>query len=700
MHFVSRYCLVLIVLAGCAAANRVAYPGAKRSAQVDVYHGVRVADPYRDLEDLAAPATQAWVQQENALSQPYLASIPARGRIVTRLTELWRYERIGLPKQRGKLTFYLRNDGEQNQDVLYVEESGRSRVLFDPNAIRGDATVAITDYEPSPDGRFVAYSISDGGTDWKIWRVRDAETGQDLSDELRYIKFTQVSWARDGGGFYYSRYAVAADGRGDDNQQVSLVFHRLNTPQSDDRFVHRIGDHPTRNPYGFVTDDGRYLVINIFDGYDRNGIDILDLRAADAKVHHLIDRWDALYDYIGSEGEEIFFHTTLGTPQGRIVAVNATHPDMGSWREVVAQAPESLNTASYVSGKLILQYLKDAKSLVKVYDAQGRQLHEVVLPGLGSADGFASQRGSADTFYTYTDFLTPSTVFRYDPAANVSTTFNQSVNSFDAKPYLAEQVFYKSKDGTRVPMFLVHRRDLKHDGRNPTLLYGYGGFAQPMTPAFATSVAMWLEMGGVYAVANIRGGNEYGEAWHEAGTKLHKQNVFDDFIAAAEWLIDQHVTARDRLVIRGRSNGGLLIGAAMTQRPDLFAATLPGVGVLDLLRYQTASANARQWSSDYGLSEDAAQFQALYAYSPVHHIKSGVCYPPTLITTADHDDRVVPWHSFKFGAALQAAQGCANPILVRVETRAGHGAGKPLWMQIEDIADQWAFAAQRLRMEW
>jgi prolyl oligopeptidase len=680
------------------------YPAAPRGDVVDDYHGTRVADPYRWLEDAGSAATRRFVAEQNALAQPWLEALPQRAWIRDRLARLWNYERVGVPRREGGRYFFLRNDGSQNQSVLYVAESldAPPRVLFDPNAARDDATVALARFEPSPDGRVLAYSISDGGTDWEIWRFRDVATGADLPGELRFTKFWEVSWAPDASGVYYSRYprraGAAADARGDDQAQPAVYFHRLGTPQDGDRLVYRVQDHPTRAPSGSVSDDGRWLVVTLFDGYQRNGVDLVDLRDPQAPPRRLFGAWDARYDVIGAEGDTFYVQTTHQAPRGRIVAVDAGDPAPARWREVVPQQPTALAESNLVGGRIVASYVQDARSVARLHERDGRLVGDVPLPGLGTIGGFPGSVRDPETFFAYTDHLQPGQVLRYDVATNTASVFRAPKLPADTSPYVTRQVFYTSRDGTRVPMFIVHRRDLKLDGNAPTLLYGYGGFNVSLTPGFKPTVLVWLEMGGIYAEANLRGGGEYGEPWHEAGTLLRKQNVFDDFIAAGEYLVREGYTRPQRLAISGRSNGGLLVGATLLQRPDLFGAALPGVGVLDMLRYHTASANARQWSSDYGLSEDPAQFRALLAYSPVHNVREGACYPPTLVTTADRDDRVVPWHSYKFAAALQHAQGCRNPVLIRVETRAGHGAGKPLWMQVEDFADQWAFAASALGM--
>jgi prolyl oligopeptidase len=705
---------LVVAAAGCQSnppppqaqsPDAFSYPAAERVAQVDQYHGTAVIDPYRWLEDLGSAQTKRWVEAQNQLAQPYLESIPARAWIKQRLSELWNYERHGVPVREGGRYFSTRNDGHQDQSVLQVADglNAPARVLLDPNILSRDATIALADFTPSPDGRYVAYALSDGGTDWKIWRIRDVNTAQDLPDILQFTKFTQVSWDRDSSGLYYSRYPLGADGQGDASRQVAIHRHRLGDAQAQDQLIFAVTDHPTRNPYPRVTEDGRFLIIEVFDGYATNGIYYLPLkgpgRPAAREALRLLDEWKGLYTYLGSTGSTMYFKTTDGAPRGRVIAIDVEHPGRSAWRDIVPEADETLESASYVGGQVIASYLRDAHAHVRVFDASGKFRYEVPLPGNGTVDGFNGHASSPETFFAYSDYITPAALYRYDANTNRVELYRAPVIAADTSQYVTDQAFFASKDGTRIPIFITHRRGMQRDGATPLLLYGYGGFNNAVTPVFSPSILVWLEMGGAYAVVNLRGGSEYGESWHEAGTKLKKQNVFDDFVSAARWLVDERYTSRDRLAAYGRSNGGLLVGAVLTQQSDLFAATLPAVGVLDMLRYQTASANARQWSSDYGLSEDPDEFEALRAYSPYHNVETGKCYPPTLITTADHDDRVVPWHSYKFGAALQAAQGCPNPVLVRVETRAGHGAGKPIWMQIDDVADQWAFLTRHLRME-
>jgi prolyl oligopeptidase len=681
-------------------AEKPAYPDTPTGDVADDYHGTKVADPYRALEQLDSESTAQWVKAQNAVTQPILEKLPNRAWLKQRLTELWSYERFGVANKAGSHYYFTRNDGKQNQAVLYVSDDllSAGRPLFDPNTAIQDATIAISDYTPGPKGEVVAYAISDGGTDWQIWNFRRASDGKDVDAGLRRTKFWGVSWARDGSGVYYSLYPARPDGRGDDAGRPDIYFHKLGDPQERDRLVYKVQNHATRVPQGTVTEDGRYLVISLFDGNIVNGVDVLELGKPGAKAKPLFDKWDAYYTFMGSKGDELFFHTTNGAPNARVVAVNAKKPQPSAWRTVIPEAQMALDSAHYVGGRIIASYVKDAHSLVKLFEPSGKEVGDVPLPGLGTTSGFDGESEDTETFFAYTDYVTPTAIYRYEPATNTVSPWRTPKIPAKTDVYVTEQVFYNSKDGTRVPMFITHRRDMKKDGNQPTLLYGYGGFNASATPSFRAQFLAWLDMGGVIAEANLRGGGEYGEAWHIAGTRSQKQNVFDDFIAAAEYLISEKYTNPKRLAIHGRSNGGLLVGAVMLQRPELFGAALPAVGVLDMLRYHTASANARQWSTDYGLSENAEDFKAQFAYSPLHNVKAGACYPPTLITTADHDDRVVPWHSFKFAAALQKAQGCANPVLIRVETRAGHGSGKPVWMQIEDFADQWAFVAQALGM--
>jgi prolyl oligopeptidase len=688
-----------------AEAARIQYPPAPRGDVVDVYHDVKVADPYRAFENVDAPATREWVTAENALSQPYLERLPQRAWLGNRLKQLWTYERFGVPKSEAGRYFYLRNDGTQDQSVLYVADglNAPPRVLVDPNGKRDDATIALAEWYPSPDGKIMAYALADAGSDWNIWHFRRVDDGIELP-VLKFSKFWPLAWARDSSGVYYSRYPVkpgqnAGEAtRGDDAGRPDLYYHRLDDPQSADELIFRVADSATRVPSPEITEDGRYLVITLFEGYDANGVLIQDLRKPKAKPRPLFVAWDALYTFMGSKGDTLYFKTTHNAPRGRVIAVDVNNPGPQAWRAVVPQSEDPINEAHFVGGRIVVEYTRDAISVLKVFEASGAEAGEAKLPGLGTVKDFEGRGASPEAFFSYSDYQSPTRILRLDTSSNSVADFRVPKVPADFSPYVTDQVFYRSKDGTRVPMFIIRRKDAPRDGNQPVMLYGYGGFNQIMSPTFSPSVQAWLELGGIYAVANLRGGGEYGEEWHLAGTKLKKQNVFDDFIAAGEYLVRENYTNPKKLAIIGRSNGGLLIGAALTQRPDLFGAALPGVGVMDMLRYQTASANARQWSSDFGLSENPEEFNAIRAYSPVHNVKPGTCYPPTLVTTADHDDRVVPWHSYKFAAELQHAQGCDQPVLIRVETRAGHGSGKPVWMQIEDYADQFGFVANALGM--
>ena len=690
---------VPLVASSCGETEpAMEYPESPRGDVVDTYHGVEVADPYRWLEELDGPETRAWIEAQNALSVPALEAIPARDEVKNRLTALWDHERFTTPFKEGGKYFYSRNDGLQNHFVTFVADAldAEPRVLLDPNAFSEDGTVSLAGLVVSPGAKHVAYARSDGGSDWRSWSVRNVETGDDLPDRIDHTKFTGVSWSRDGESFYYSRYPIGADGEGDGGRAVRVFRHQLGTSMDQDELVYEIPEHPRRNPYATVSDDGRYLVISVQEGYLTNAVYYRDLETPDAPVVKLLDEWDALYTFLGNEGSRFFFMTTLDAPRNRVLAVDVENPDRDQWEEILPQREEALTGVSLVGGRLVASYLKNVLPLVEVLELDGTAVRTVELPGVGSVSGFGGAPDDDETFYALTSYAQPTTIYRYDVETGESSEFRRAGVDIDPEEFVTTQVFYASKDGTRIPMFITHRRDVELDGRNPTLLYGYGGFNISMTPAFSLSRFVWVERGGVLAVPNLRGGGEYGKEWHLAGTKDRKQNVFDDFIAAAEYLIGEGYTSSEKLAIQGGSNGGLLVAASLIQRPELFGAALPAVGVLDMLRYHLPSANARNWNTDYGLSEVEEEFEAQYAYSPLHNLEEGACYPPTLVTTADHDDRVVPWHSYKFGAAMQSAQGCDQPVLVRVETRAGHGAGKPTWMQIEDIADQWAFVLRHL----
>ncbi|MEE2777822.1 MAG: prolyl oligopeptidase family serine peptidase [Acidobacteriota bacterium] len=694
----------LLAIVACARDSnprrqRLAYPESPREEQVDDYHGSQVADPYRWLEELDAQRTAEWVNDQNALSGPLLADLPLRAHFETRLTELSDYDRIGLPRRFGDRLFWERNDGLQDQyELVVVDGGGRPRVLLDPNGFSSDATIALAGWQPSPDGSLIAFARSDGGSDWRDWHVRDVATGTDLDEVLTHIKFTPISWLPDSSGFYYSRYPLAHSGVADGSREVSVYFHRIGSPQTEDEIVFSQPEHPQTNPYATVTEDGRYLVLRLSDGYLKNAVWFRDLDPGSAAdFEPLLDNWDSVYHFLGNEGSTFFFETVLDAPNGRVVALDVDSDDR-TLREIVPMTEHALQSSSLVGGAIFAEYLVDVVSRVEIWDLSGQRRDELDLPGPGSVGGLGGRNDQTETYYSFESITRPRTTYRYDFASGTSEAFHEPVLPVDAARFETRQVFFESRDGTRVPMFVAHRSDLDPELPHPTMLYGYGGFNVALGPSFMASRLMWMEQGGVYAIANLRGGGEYGKQWHLAGARHNKQNVFDDFIAAAEWLISSGTTTPEQLAISGGSNGGLLVAAGMIQRPDLFAAVLPAVGVLDMLRYHLPSHNARNWADDYGLSENEDDFRSQIAYSPLHNLEDGACYPPTLITTADHDDRVVPWHSYKFAAAAQHAQGCERPVLLSVETRAGHGAGKPMWMQIEDAARRHAFAAEATGM--
>jgi prolyl oligopeptidase len=685
-----------------ASGQPLSYPVTKKVDQTDNYHGTVIADPYRWLEDANSADTKAWVEAENKVTQAYLAQIPQRDTIRQRLTQLWNFERYSVPSKEGGRYFYNRNDGLQNQSVLYTMKSlsDTPRVLLDPNTLATDGTVALSGGEVSPDGKLFAYGTAASGSDWNEWKVRDIETGKDLADHLKWVKFSQTAWTKDGKGFFYSRYDEPKEATklADVNYFQKLYFHKVGTAQDADKLVY---DRPDQKEWGFgaqTTDDGRYLLITVTKGTaHKYRIFYKDLSRADAPVVPLIDNFDAAYDFIDNIGPVFYFRTDKDAPRQRIVAIDTRKPGQSNWKQIIPEAGDTLVGAHMINNQIVAQYLKDARSVVRIADRDGKQVRELALPGIGSVAGFTGKRGDTETFYSFTGFTTPTTIYRLDMKTGKASVFRQPKVEFDPNAFETRQQFYTSRDGTKVPMFLVSKKGIKLDGSNPTYLYGYGGFNISITPGFSPANLAWMEMGGVYVVANLRGGGEYGEAWHEAGTKLQKQNVFDDFIGAAEWLIANKVTSPEKLAIGGGSNGGLLVGAAMTQRPELFGAAIPQVGVMDMLRFHKFTIGWA-WTSDYGSSENPDEFKALVKYSPLHNLKPGSCYPATMITTADHDDRVVPAHSFKFAATAQAAQGGSAPVIIRIDTKAGHGAGKPTAKQIDEVADRWGFLTKALKM--
>jgi prolyl oligopeptidase len=697
---------LLFVLAPSPAADEaIKYPPTRRGDVVEVHHGIKVADPYRWLEEAVRKSKEVadWVEAQNKVTFAYLKSIPQRESIRKRITELVNHERYTAPFKAGGRYFYTRNDGLQNQSVLYTMESldGKPRVLLDPNTLSKDGTVALTTLAVSNDGKYLAYGLAEAGSDWQRWKVRDIATGKDRDEELRWIKFSAASWTRDGKGFFYSRFDEPKAGTRLTavNLNQKVYYHRVGTPQFDDVLVYRRPDQPTWSFRTSVTEDGRYLILSIRTSTDpRNRVVYKDLTEPYGMPIDLIEDFKNDFTFIANDGPVFYFRTDLGAPKGRVIAIDIRKPARENYKEILPEAKDSLVGVHVTGNLLICTYLKDAKTQVKMYTLDGAFVREMKFPNIVTVSGFGGRRTDTETFYTLSSFATPPNIYRYDLATGKSTLFRTPKVKFNPDDYVVEQVFYTSKDGTKIPMFLTYKKGISLDGQNPTILYGYGGFNIPLLPSYAVSRIAWLEMGGIYAQANLRGGGEYGKEWHQAGTKLKKQNVFDDFIAAAEYLIDKKYTSTRKLAIKGGSNGGLLVGACMTQRPDLFGACLPAVGVMDMLRFHKFTAG-RFWVDDYGSPDKASEFKALHAYSPYHNLKRGTKYPPTLVTTADTDDRVVPGHSFKFAAMLQYCQAGSAPVLARIETRAGHGAGKPIAKVIEELADEYAFLVKNLGVD-
>ncbi|TAE56564.1 MAG: S9 family peptidase [Nostocales cyanobacterium] len=676
------------------------YPTIHKSDQVNNYHGVIVADPYRDLEEPDTEVTKTWVEAQNQVTFNYLKEIPARETIKERLTQLWDYEKYGIPFKRGDNYFYFKNDGLQNQSVLYTLPSldAEPRVLLDPNQLSEDGTVALSGIAINDNGTLLAYGLSSSGSDWQEWKVRDIPTGKDLTDHLQWIKFSGASWTNDHQGFFYSRYDQPNEKSKleDVNYFQKLYYHKIGTSQSEDILIYHRPDQKEWGFSGEVTEDGKYLIISVWLGTDsRNLVFYKDLTNSNGEVIELINQFEANYSFIDNDGDIFYFRTDLNAPRGRVIAIDTKNPTSENWQEIIPQTAEKLDSVGILNHQFVADYLQDAYSKIKIFDLQGNLIREVELPGIGSVGGFDGKREDTETFYSFTSFTTPGTIYHYDMKTGKSEIFRQPKLNFNPNDYATKQVFYESKDGTKIPMFITHKKGIKLDGNNPTYLYGYGGFNISLTPNFSVSLLVWMEMGGVYAVPNLRGGGEYGEEWHKAGMKEKKQNVFDDFIAAAEWLIANNYTQPQKLAIGGGSNGGLLVGACMTQRPELFAAALPAVGVMDMLRFHKFTIGWA-WVAEYGSSENAEEFKTLYGYSPLHNLKPGTAYPATLITTADHDDRVVPAHSFKFAASLQECHVGDAPVLIRIETKAGHGAGKPTTKIIEEAADKWGFLVKVL----
>jgi prolyl oligopeptidase len=691
------------VLLALAQTARLQYPPAPKTSQIDDYHGTKISDPYRGLENADSPETQKWVEQENALTFSWLAKLPGRDAIRQQLTTLWNYEKFGVLSKAGTHYFYSHNSGLQNQAVVYVMDSltGTPRELLDPNTYRKDGTAALNGESISWSGKLFAYGVAQAGSDWTEWRIRDVATGKDLPDLIRWTKGSGVSWATGDGGFYYSRYpeppadkllTVAA-------LDQKVYFHKLGDPQSADKLIYQRPEHPSWGLDGTVMEGSHFLVLSIYTGDPgKNMLSYIDLSKPGSNPVELFPKLEYSYSPIAAIGATLYLQTNDSAPRGRVIAIDLAHPDRDHWKEVVPQRPETLDSAQMADGRFLLSYMKDAHSSASLITIVGKPVAEVQLPGFGTAGWSGAALGDKEIFYRFSGFTIPPGTYRLDLETGKSTIVQQSKVAFDASAYETKQVFYNSKDGTRVPMFLSYRKGLKLDAHNPTLLYAYGGFNVAETPYFSPALAEWMAMGGIYASANLRGGSEYGEAWHEAGMRAKKQNVFDDFIAAAEWLIANKYTSTPKLAIYGGSNGGLLIGAVLNQRPDLFGAAMPAVGVMDMLRFHKFGFGT-QWVGEYGSPDNPEDFKILRAYSPLHNIRKGVKYPPTLITTSDHDDRVMPGHSLKYAATLQQAQEGPAPILIRIETRAGHGAGKPTSKQIDEWADRFAFLKASLKMD-
>jgi len=683
---------VVLAFAACQKeAAKLAYPATKKVDQVDDYFGTKVADPYRWLEDDNAEEVKQWVQAQNAVTFGYLDTIPFRPKIKDRLTGIFNYPRYSSPFRAGEYYFFTKNDGLQNQAVYYIQKGleGTPEVFLDPNQLSPDGTVRIGIVGVSTDDRYVALSRSEAGSDWTELRVMEIATKQELPDRVQWVKFSGAAWKGD--GFFYSGYDKPAPGEElkGKNEFMKVFYHKLGDPQEKDGIVYEDKEHPLRTYGAGTTEDEKYLFIILSEGTSGSEVYIRDLTKKDAKFGLLVKGF--AYDSAPFEvvDGKVLVYTNVDAPNYRVVLIDPKNPAKENWQTVIAEKPEVLSGAGTAGGYLFTNYLKDANSKIFQHKLDGTVIREIDLPALGSAGGFGGKRDEKTLFYTFTSFTYPSTIYKFDPATGASEVFRKSEVKFDPADYETKQVFYASKDGTKVPMFIVHKKGLKLDGKNPTFLTAYGGFNISVTPAFSAANIILLENGGVFAEPNLRGGGEYGEAWHKAGMLDKKQNVFDDFIAAAEYLIQEKYTSKNRLAIAGGSNGGLLIGAVMTQRPELFRVAFPAVGVMDMLRYHKFTIGWA-WAVEYGSSDNENDFRYLYAYSPLHNFKAGVCYPATMVTSADHDDRVVPAHSFKFAATLQEKHACAAPVLIRIETRSGHGSSN-LTKAIEDLTDQWSF---------
>jgi prolyl oligopeptidase len=683
------------------------YPQTRKGTDVTDYFGTKVPDPYRWLEDLDSTEVAAWVAAQNKVTFDYLNRLPIREHFKRRITELWDFPKTSLPRREAGRYFYAKNSGLQRQSPVYVRESlaGSASLVIDPNAVWPDGSISLARWAASPDARLFAYAVSEGGADWQTVRIRDLATAKDLSDEVKWMRFSGLSWTKDAKGFFYSRYPEPPRGKVLEAalSGQALYYHRVGTPQSADRLIYERTDNPTWFIGGTVTEDGRYLLITTSRGADNNNrlyyADLGDATAPEvsAPVKPVVERDDAEFAPVGSRGSVVYVRSDLGAPNRKVLAIDLERPRPDAWKTVVAEhAHDALESAAVIGGRIVAQYLADVQSRLALFDLNGQSRGDITLPATGTIDGLAGREDEPEIFYAFSSPLYPTTVFRYDPESGRSSPFEAGKPTIDVSQFETTQRFAISKDGTRVPFFLTARKNLPKDGNNPTMLYGYGGFSVSMLPVYSPSVPAWLERGGIWVTASMRGGAEYGEAWHKAGMLDKKQNVFDDFVAVAETLIKEKYTSPGKLGIMGGSNGGLLVAVAELQRPDLFAVAMPAAGVLDMLRYDKFT-GGHAWATEYGSSSNADQFKYLIKYSPLHNVRNGSCYPATLITTADHDDRVVPSHSFKFAAAMQTAQTCTKPILIRIETQGSHGY-RPTDKRIAELADEWAFAAANMGM--
>jgi prolyl oligopeptidase len=701
MHMKQFLLLPAAVLICVSSFTQLKYPLTKKGDVKDNYHGMQIADPYRWLEDDNAADTKAWVEEQNRVTFDYLNKIPFREKVKARLTEMWNYPRIGSPSKAGAYYYFFKNDGLQNQGIIYRQTglNGTPEVFIDPNKLSTDGTSALGGTSFSKNYKYCAYTLAQSGSDWQEIYVMDAATKKRISDKIKWVKFSGASWRGDD-GFYYSRYPEPDEKSklSKQNQFHQVYYHKIGTPQSEDVLVYKDDQHPLRNAGASLTEDNRFLILGTSEGTSGGEVWVKDLKAGQKEFSLLVPGFATEPDVIDNAGDQLLVKTNDNAPNYKIVLIDPKKPDSKNWKIIVPEQKEVLQGVGTAGGFLFCSYLKDASTKVYQYTFAGKLVREVKLPGIGTAGGFGGRKEDKEFFYTFSSYNTPPSIYRYNIATGTSVLFRKTETKFKNDDYETKQVFFTSKDGTKIPMFLTFRKGIKQDGNNPVLLYGYGGFNIPQTPGFSISNAFWMERGGILAVVNLRGGSEYGEAWHQAGMLLNKQNVFDDFIGAAEYLIANNYTNKNKIAIRGGSNGGLLVGACMTQRPDLFKVALPAVGVMDMLRYHLFTIGWA-WAVEYGRSDSAEHFKYLVKYSPLHNLKDGTAYPATLVTTADHDDRVVPAHSFKFAARLQEAHKGDNPVLIRIETKAGHGAGKPTSKQIEEAADVWSFVMYNLGMD-